>query len=191
MLPLKDNVPTERLPLLTLLLIAAAVALWLAVDGAALGQLAVSVLALWWFGPSVEDALARWRLAALVALGALAAAGLQALVDPGAGAAQVAAVGAVAAVVAAHLALYPRARIVALAFPLLFLALYELPAWLVAAAWAAAQVALTVAGVGALDGAASLAWLAALAVGAAAARPLAQRRQPLPGAGPTVPAVGR
>jgi len=189
-LPLKDNVPTERLPLLTALLVAAAVALWLAVDGVALGQLIASALALWLFGASVEDALARWRMAALVALGALAAAGLHALLAPGAPVAAVAAGGAVATVVAAHLALYPRARIVAIAFPLLFLALYELPSWLVAAAWAAAQLALALAGAGALDGAAAPACLAALALGAAGARPLAQRRRPLPGAAPTVPAVG-
>lgn len=177
-MPLKDNLPTDRIPVVTLLLIAANVVAYAVGDDGRLPQLLANAAGLWIFAISVEDSMARWRFGLLCALAAGATAGLHALLDPGAAVLWSAASGIVAAVVAGYLALYPRAKVVSIGFLILFFGLYEVPAWLLAGVWAAAQVALALTGAG--DQPAAFAWAGGALVGVAAAPLLAQRRK-LPG----------
>lgn len=175
MIPLKDNLPTDRVPLVTLLLIAANVVAYVLTDDGRLLQLIANAAGLWIFAISVEDSMARWRFALLCAVGAGAAIGLHALLDPGADVLWSGAGGVSAAAVAAHLTLYARAKVVSIAFLILFFGLYEVPAWLLAGVWAVAQTALSLTAGG--DELAAFAWLGGALAGAVLARPLAQRRK--------------
>ncbi len=146
MLPLKDNIPTDRLPVVTILLIAinlvvafgfghhGPLAAAVLLHGGTL-QLVFSALILWIFGTTVEDSMARWRYALLCLLGGVVANRLQLALEPGSSAATVGATGAVAAVLGGYLMLYPRAKVVALVVVPFFFRLAELPAWLLAGAW--------------------------------------------------------
>lgn len=175
MLPLKDNLPTDRVPLVTLLLIAANVVAYVLTDDGRLLQLIANAAGLWLFGISVEDSMARWRYLVLATLGGGATVGLHALLDPGADVVWAAASGVAATAVAAHLALYARAKVVSIAFVVFFFGLYEVPAWLLAGVWAVAQIALSLTGPS--EGLAAFAWLGGAVVGAAGARLLAQKRK--------------
>jgi membrane associated rhomboid family serine protease len=73
-----------------------------------------NMLFLWVFGSKVEDRLGRARFPAFYLLGGVAALGLQFLVDPGSAVATIGASGAIAAVLASYLGLYPRALILTL-----------------------------------------------------------------------------
>lgn len=190
MVPLKDTLPTDRVPLVTIALIVATVVAYLLADDGRLLLLLANGLGLWIFGISVEDSMARWRYVLLCALGAGAAVGLHAALDPGAGLLWPGATGVVATVVAAHLSLYARARVFTVAFVVVFFGLYELPAWLIAGVWAAAQAALALTGGG--DAVAAFAWVGAFALGLALARPLADRRKSIahPRDGRPMAAVG-
>lgn len=175
MIPLKDNLPTERLPLVTLLLAACGVAAHVALPHAGgVLRLLVALAFLGWYGPSVEDSTSRPRFLALCLLGGAAALLVQLALD-GAGdaLAPAFAAGAVAAVVAAYALLYRRARIVsAVVVPLLF-SLVELPAWILLLAWPLAQAALG-------DWTLFAAQAAGLAAGGLAIRPLVLRRKHVP-----------
>lgn len=175
MVPLKDNLPTDRVPLVTLLLIAANVVAYVLTDDGRLLQLIANAAGLWLFGISVEDSMARWRYLVLCALGGGAAVALHAALDSGADLLWPAASGIAATAVAAHLALYAHAKIVSLGFLVLFVGLYEVPAWLLAGVWAVAQIALSLTGPG--DGLAAFAWVGGAVVGAAGVRLLAQKRK--------------
>jgi rhomboid family protein len=180
--PLKDNLPTDRVPLVTIALIAANLVAWLMTDELGLAQLIVNAIGLWIFGVSVEDSMARWRFLALGALGGLATAGAHAALDGDGGVVAIGATGVVATALGAHLALYPRAGVMTVGFTGAFFGLYELPSWVLAGVWAIAEVVLVVVGAhGVGTGVAAFAWVAGAVVGAAAVRPLAQRRKPQPG----------
>jgi membrane associated rhomboid family serine protease len=184
MVPLKDNIPTDRLPVVTLLLMVANLAGHLLFDQGGLFQLLVNVVFLWWFGGSVEDAMASWRFVLLCLLGGAVAVGLGAAVDGDAPAAVVASAGVVATLVGAHVALYPGARFVT-GVPLPFLlTLVELPAPLLAAVWLVLQG--IVAATGAEGAVVLLAPLGGLLIGGAVVRPLAQRRKQVPARRPEV-----
>lgn len=146
MIPLKDDIAKRRFPVLTVLLIALDVALFVVLDGGLL-VLGVDALLLWIFGASVEDSMGRARYLALCALGALATFGLMAAVEPGAATATVAASGAVATLLGSYAVLYPRAQVVTLVLAILFFTVIALPALAVMGAGLAAQLALAVAGV--------------------------------------------
>lgn len=197
MLPVTDDIPTDRLPLVTLALILAnalvfvlagadavrdgglvpadptapdAFASMFVHDG--LAHLVVNLLFLWLFGPTVEDTLGRLRFAAFYVAGGLIAVGAQVAVDPGATAPLVGASGAVAAVMGAYLRLYPWGRVLTVVFCVLFFTIVELPVLLVLGGWVALQVALAI-----LDGPGSAfaAHLAGFAFGLLTARLLATR----------------
>lgn len=167
MLPLKDDIPTDRLPLVTLALIAANVVAFLVVGGDAavahglvpasprpadflasmflhLGPLHLlgNVLFLWLFGPSVEDATGRLRFLALYLAGGLAAGGAQVLVDPHATAPLLGASGAISAVMGAYLRLYPWGRILTVITVPLAFSIVGIPAAAMLLAWLGLQVAL-------------------------------------------------
>jgi len=71
---------------------------------------------LWIFGPAVEDALGHGRFLALYLLGGVAAAASQVLVDPSSPLPMLGASGAIGAVLAAYVSLYPMRRITTLLF---------------------------------------------------------------------------
>jgi membrane associated rhomboid family serine protease len=167
---MKDNIPTDRLPLVTLLLIAGGVAGHLVLHAGGTLQLLADALFLAIFGPSVEDSMSRVRFLAFCLLGAAAAAGVQLGLAPGSAVASVAASGAVAAVVGGHALLYRGARVVSvLLVPTLF-RLFELPAWILVGAWLALQPLLS-----GWDACAAQA--AGFAVGLLTIRAFAQRRK--------------
>jgi membrane associated rhomboid family serine protease len=174
----KDNVPRRGFPLLTAAAGAAGASAWLAslLHGGAL-QLILCLAALAIFGQSVEDALGRASFAALGLLGGIVALGATLLAGSHSAAITLACAGAVAAVLGAHLALHPRARVLSVLFAPLFSTVVAVPAIAVIALWLALQVPL---GLGfdeplASDGAAWFAHLGAIFVGLAAARALARR----------------
>lgn len=134
------------------------------------------------FGQSVEDSLGRTWFLALLALGWLIALGAQLLVGTAAGALTLACAGAVAAVLGAHLALHPAARVHSVLFAPFFSTVLAVPAAVLIALWLMLQLPI---GLG-LDeplariGAAWYAHLAALAAGLLAARALTRRALPRP-----------
>ncbi len=165
--PVKDDIPTDRVPVVTLALIFAnALVYLLAGDGAvrdgglvpadptvgdvfssmflhaSLLHVVGNMLFLWWFGPSVEDALGRVRFLAFYLVGGLVATGVQVAIDPGSTVPLVGASGAIAAVMGAYLRLYPWGRILTLVFLLLFFTIVAIPVWVMLAAWVALQVVL-------------------------------------------------
>ncbi|HYI38117.1 MAG TPA: rhomboid family intramembrane serine protease [Thermoleophilaceae bacterium] len=164
MIPLKDDIPARDFPLVTVALIAAAVAAY-AFAGDRLGDhagfwaLVVGGVFLWLFGPSVEDAMGRARFVLFTALGA----GVTAALDPSSAGA-----GVVAAVLGGYALLYPRAHVVVLNLIPGFMTVTQVPALAVLVTWLPLQ---------ALAGGPDPAPLAGLAAGALTARVLAHRVQ--------------
>jgi hypothetical protein len=98
-------------------------------------HLAGNLLYLWIFGDNVEDALGHVRYLGFYLASGLAAALLQAFLQPASGIPNVGASGAIAGVLGAYFVLYPRARVVTLV-PLFFLfPLVEVPAGLYLLFW--------------------------------------------------------
>jgi membrane associated rhomboid family serine protease len=106
-----------------------------------------NMLFLWIFGGRVEDRMGRSWFLAFYLLGGVAAAAGQTLVDPNLAEPVVGASGAISAVLAAYLVLYPRARIQSLVFLGFFYQLLAVPSVIVLGFWFLLQV---------LDGVASL-----------------------------------
>ncbi len=90
---------------------------------------------LWIFGDNVEDRLGRPRFLLFYLLGGLAAAFAQWVVDPQSAVPMVGASGAISAVLAGYLVLYPKARIVTLVPLFVFVHFTELPAWIFLGLW--------------------------------------------------------
>ncbi|UGS33926.1 rhomboid family intramembrane serine protease [Capillimicrobium parvum] len=165
MFPVKDDIPTDRPPLVTYALLLANVVVFLAVGGDAVARhglvpadptvrdalssmflhtgllhLVGNLLFLWWFGPNVEDALGRGRFLAFYVVGGLVAAGAQVAIDPSSTAPLVGASGAIAAVMGAYLRLYPWARVLTLVCCLFFFTVIAIPVTVLLAGWIALQV---------------------------------------------------
>lgn len=169
MFPVMDDIPKDRHPLVTYVLLGANLAALLALD-TGLVALAGILLFLWWFGPSVEDALGRARFLAFYVAGGLVASGVQVAVDASSTLPQAAAAGAVAAVMGAYLRLYPWARVFTLVLWPLFSTFVAIPIVVLLAGWIGLQVALALVDPG------SVAWagqIAGFALGLLAAGPLA------------------
>jgi len=172
MIPVCDAVPTPTRPLVTLALLAVILTVFLTLPSAATSfigttsvapgwlpeamnaaiatvrpvdwlALAATALALWLYGPTVEDRLGRSRFAllyfgsGLLATAGVAAAGLSTWVNMGGTAA------AVAAVIGARLTLYPRGRTLMLIPVSDGLDVIDVPSGLVAGFWFLAQLAST------------------------------------------------
>ncbi len=99
------------------------------------GHLLGNMLFLWIFGDNVEDAVGHLRYVAFYLVGGVAAAVTQMAIDPSSKVPMVGASGAISAVMAGYLMLYPRSPITVLnPIPLLwffFGFFIELPAWFV------------------------------------------------------------
>jgi membrane associated rhomboid family serine protease len=168
--PVKDDIPTDRVPLVTLALIVAnlvAFALTGSDAGADSGlmpahpgvvdaftsmflhagllHLAGNMLFLWLFGPSVEDALGRTRFLAFYVVGGLLASGAQVAIDAGSTVPLVGASGAISAVMGAYLRLYPWGRILTVVIFVLSSTIVAIPAGILLVAWFGLQVALGIA----------------------------------------------
>jgi membrane associated rhomboid family serine protease len=106
-------------------------------------HIASNMLFLWIFGNDVEDALGRARFVAFYVVCGVAAALVQVLASAVAGdlfVPVVGASGAIAGVLAAYVALFPRARVLTLVFLFFFVRLVPLPATLFVGIWFAMQV---------------------------------------------------
>jgi membrane associated rhomboid family serine protease len=167
LLPLKDTIPAERTPVVTVVLIAATVVVAVLVQGHLwLLLAALSALFLAIFGPTVEDDTGH---AAFVLLGAGAAGVTFALAGPDSDTAA----GVVSAVLGAYVLLHRRARVVTVVLiPFLF-TLVEVPALAVIALWFVLQAVL-----GALD----LAIAGGFVLGLVAAGLLARPKRHIPAA---------
>lgn len=189
MLPLKDNLGTERLPLVTLLLIAANVAVWLLVQGGGIahgpsdGQtvdagswpdlagslflhggllhLLANMLFLWLFGSTVEDSMVRWRYLLLYLGGGLVAAGLQAALASGDAVPALGSSGALAAIVGGYVLLYARARVISVVLVPLLFSVVAVPVAALVALWLVEQALVGATSLGHVAGGGeAAAWLA-------------------------------
>jgi len=180
--PVKDDIPTERPPLLTYALLLANVVVFFAAGGDAVSRhglvpsdpsvgdaltsmflhtgllhLVGNLLFLWWFGPNVEDALGRVRFLAFYVAGGLVAAAAQVAIDPSSTVPLVGASGAIAAVMGAYLRLYPWAHVLTVILLPFFSTIVAIPAAALLVAWIALQVALALLDPGSVAYAAHLA----------------------------------
>jgi membrane associated rhomboid family serine protease len=210
MIPIKDNVPTDRVPIVTVALIVANVVVYIlsTVHGGSLisgpdgremsrygltadaptvktvlfsmflngsiVQLAGNMLFLWLFGNTVEDSMGPIRFLGFYVAGGLVATGIEIAVGPHATSPAVGAAGAVAAVIAGYLVLYPRARVFTLVLVVFLFGVVEVPVLLMLGVWLVLQAVFG-------NGVDSyLGHLGALVFGAAAIRLLASNVKPTP-----------
>jgi membrane associated rhomboid family serine protease len=150
MLPIKDNIPNERFPLVTVTLIAiAVVAYLLSRHHAGLLPLLLDILFLALLGPSVESALGRARFCASCLLGALLALTARALASVASPSPLLFSASVLtAAVLGGYLLLYPRARVLTLIIAPFFTTIVEIPAVLLIGAWLFLQLGFDVVGLG-------------------------------------------
>ena len=158
MLPLKDNNPTSRFPVVTVALIAICVAVFFwqlnfptnsRLDQAGFGPVDQSSLEYgaipyrithpstgdWVFGNNIEERLGRLKFALFYVLAGLIAVYTQSVIDTGSTAPTIGASGAIAGVLGAYALLYPRARVLTLIFIIFFVTLVEIPALILLALW--------------------------------------------------------
>lgn len=127
MFPVKDDIPTDRLPVLTLGLLVACVVAGIVFGGALLTWL-IAMVVIWFAGMSVEGALGRGRFVAFAACAGVIGYGVQLAIDGSdVDAAIAAAAGIAAALAGGHLRLYPWARIQGVAFFPFFSTLVAVP----------------------------------------------------------------
>jgi membrane associated rhomboid family serine protease len=131
------------------------------------------------FGPTVEDAMGRFRYTAFYLLGGLVALGAQVLAGPDSTAPTLGASGAIAAVLGGYLVLHPRARILTLVFIIFFVTIVELPAVFLLGFWFLEQLYLGASGlaspVGGGEGVAYFAHIGGFAFGLIVIRLFARR----------------
>jgi membrane associated rhomboid family serine protease len=149
MIPVKDNIPRERFPLVTTTVVAVVVAIY-ALSSRRVGLLPfvldVGFLAL--LGPSVESALGRARFCGLFLLaGAIAVAAWALIGGDSPSPLLCASLGVVVAVVGGYLLLFPHARVITLIPLPFYTTLVEIPAAALVGVWLALQVIVGVAGV--------------------------------------------
>jgi membrane associated rhomboid family serine protease len=98
-----------------------------------------NMLFLWVFGDNVEDILGHWKYLIFYLLCGLAAGVAQLLMDPTSRVPMLGASGAIAGVMGAYLAKFPRSRVVMLTW-FLFIFTFDLPAWVMLIYWFALQL---------------------------------------------------
>jgi membrane associated rhomboid family serine protease len=149
MIPVKDNIPRERFPLVTVVLIVIALVAFLLSEPGGLLALLLDLLVFWLLAPSVEGALGRGRFCSLCLLSGVLAGGTWGLAGDGWPAPVLIGVsGATLIVLCGYLLLYPRARVLSLVAVPFFTTLVEVPSVLLIGLWLALQVYLAVAGLG-------------------------------------------
>jgi membrane associated rhomboid family serine protease len=148
MIPVKDNIPRERFPLVTAIAILVVVAAYLlSSDHKGLLPLLVDILFLGLLGPSVEGALGRARSAGLCGLLSLFTLAVRSLADVRSPSAVLLGTLAVtAAVLGGYLLLFPRARVLSLVAIPFYTTLVEVPAALLIGLWLVLQVCFDVVG---------------------------------------------
>ncbi len=200
MIPFKDNIPTDVMPLVTLALIVGNLVVYIVAVtqggslisgpdqtfGAVLAmflqssivQLVGNMLFLWIFGNTIEDAMGAVKFVVFFFAGAFAALGVQLLIEPNASAVTFGSAGAIAAILGAYTVIYHGARVITLVvIPLLFTVI-EVPAVVLLVLWFAMQAAFSATGL--TDWAAFAGQAVAFALGALTIRLLASNRKPLP-----------
>ena len=95
---------------------------------------------LWAFGPEIEDAMGRGRYLVFYLVGGVAAMLAQIVADPHSAVPNLGASGAIAAVMGAFIVTYPRDRIKAVLFILLFVRITFIPAALLIGFWFLTQL---------------------------------------------------
>lgn len=147
-----------------------------------------NMLFLWIFGNNIEDAMGPVKYFVFYIGGGLAALALQVAVSPNSLAPTLGASGAIAAVLGGYILLYPRAKVLALVFIILFFTVIELPALVVLGIWFVEQAAFGAAGLtnpaGGGGGVAYFAHVGGFVFGLATVRLLATRRKELRPPGP-------
>jgi len=104
------------------------------------GHLLGNGLFLWVFGNNVEDSMGRGRFIVFYLLCGLAAAGAQIAINPASPVPMVGASGAISGVLGAYLVLYPRVRVNVLFFIIIFVKVFQVPAWMMLLWWIGLQV---------------------------------------------------
>jgi membrane associated rhomboid family serine protease len=127
-------------------------------------HLGFNMLFLWVFGDNVEDAMGHGRFLVFYIVCGIAAGLVHALVDPGSQVPTLGASGAVSGVLGAYAMLYPRARLLVLAFGIVP---WRLPALLVIGAWFAQDLLWGATGSPNADGVAVWAHVGGMVAGAA------------------------
>ncbi len=94
-----------------------------------------NMLFLWIFGNNVEDAMGPVKYLGFYIVGGLAALALQVAIGPNSEVPTLGASGAIAAVLAGYIVLYPRARVLTLVIIIFFFTVIELPAFLFLGIW--------------------------------------------------------
>jgi membrane associated rhomboid family serine protease len=150
MIPVKDNIPRERAPLVTVCVVAAVVAIYaLSAHRVGLLPFLLDVGFLILLGPSVENKLGRLRFGGLCLLAGAAAVAVWALAGNDTPSPALAgALGIVVAILAVYLILFPRARVITLVPVPFYTTLVEVPAAALVGVWLALQIVFGVAGLG-------------------------------------------
>ena len=169
MFPVCDTVPAPTRPLVTVALMTAGIAGFLLlgpptgalVGGTSIGSswlpsvlnavlalvrptdwltLAATVAALWLFGPTVEDRLGRWRFALLYVGAGIAASVAAAASGSGRATEMGGPAAALAAIIAAHLSMYPQGRMLVVVPDRSGVDFVDVPSWLLAGFWLLAHL---------------------------------------------------
>ncbi|HTA96518.1 MAG TPA: rhomboid family intramembrane serine protease [Solirubrobacteraceae bacterium] len=148
MIPVKDNIPRERFPLVTVIaVVVVVIAYLLSSDHRGLLPLLVDILFLGLLGPSVEGALGRVRFASLCVLVGLSTLAVRSLAGFGSpSAVLLGALVVTATVLGGYLLLFPHARVLSLVPIPFYTTLVEVPAALLIGLWLALQVCFDAAG---------------------------------------------
>ena len=130
-----------------------------------------NMLYLWIFGDNVEDAMGHLSFVGFYLASAMVAAAAHAALNPSSTAPLIGASGAVAAIMGAYFALYPRSQVLTAVFLVVYRDLIEVPAIIFLGVWLGMQLlaGLTSMGTGAADGSLAIgAHVAGFLVGLAA-----------------------
>jgi membrane associated rhomboid family serine protease len=140
-----------------------------------------NMLFLWIFGNNVEDSMGPVKYLLFYIVGGLAALGLQVAIGPNSAVPTLGASGAIAAVLAGYIVLYPRARVLTLVLIIFFFTVIELPAWVMLGIWFVEQAAFAAANLtnpaGGGGGVAYFAHIGGFAFGLLSIRLLATKRK--------------
>ena len=159
MIPVKDNIPRERAPLVTLGVVAAVVAIY-ALSSHRVGLLPflLDVGFLILLGPSVEGKLGRLRFAGLCLVAGAAGVAVWRVAGADTPSPLLAGtLGVLIAIIAVYLILFPHARVLSLIPVPFYTTLVEIPAVAMVGVWLALQVLFGVTGLSDPVGAPSLA----------------------------------
>jgi membrane associated rhomboid family serine protease len=147
-------------------------------------HIAGNMLFLWIFGNNLEDAMGPIKYLAFYIAGGIVALALQVAIAPKSAVPTLGASGAIAAVLAGYIVLYPRARILTLVIIIFFFTVIELPAFVMLGIWFIEQALFAAANLttptGGGGGVAYFAHIGGFLFGLLTVRLLATRRKRVP-----------